>query len=91
MPTKDDPRITVRLGQELYGFLREAADKRGISIGEMVREACLAHTQPRLVRVNETATVVPALKSSLGCPVPGCDFTAKSGVARCPVHNRQVV
>jgi len=40
--------LTVHLPADLVAELRLVAEDKGVSVDEVVREACLAYTEPRL-------------------------------------------
>jgi hypothetical protein len=82
MPSERDPRITVRLTEELYAALKARAAEEGLKP---------AHVARRALEATLFVPVVTARVVLHRCPVADCDFVAVSSKARCPVHARMVV
>lgn len=104
MPTKDDPRITVRLPQAVYDELKGHAERRDVTVGHLVRGLISLGLSPEATRAfAEAAAIDKAFREipgngptimgppALHCPVSDCNYTALSPKARCPHHNRLVV
>lgn len=102
MPTKDDPRITVRLDRAMYDDLRREADEKDLKLGAYVRRVLnLRNGTPVTIdgSVLKEAEANPGafkreqerfFSKALHCPVPDCLYAAASPAARCPVHGRAV-
>jgi ribbon-helix-helix CopG family protein len=92
MPTKADPRITVRLSPEAHATLQKEAAKQAKSVGKLVREAVALYVagvdhRGRVMAVQAEDDELRATGApTLHCPQPGCTFTASSPKAPCPHH-----
>jgi hypothetical protein len=85
MPTKDDPRITLRLDPDTHAALVAYAAGVELPVGEVARNVLQREFLPGVKEALDGADPIYA------CPFPGCDYRAKSPAAICAAHGRKVV
>lgn len=88
----------VKMPDELWAAVQDRAKLAGVSTGEWIRQVLTAelgpadpeqvdHSLKALRRLAATTLATPGYR----CPMPGCEFTARSPQARCSAHGRLMV
>lgn len=68
MPRADEPRVTLRLSVADEAVLREAAERRGVRLGTLIRQ--LAVSEAERIRSSERAPRMRRRSASVPVPAP---------------------